>query len=299
MRGLDAFGLTDRGRQRSTNEDQFLIGELGTRMSIRHTSLSATTSREVVSDAGGCALIVADGMGGARAGERASELAIEALLSHLVNVTPWLLSPAAGDGEGFEDELQRAIRRCNEEIFKESREHPEREGMGTTLTLALVLWPRLYVAHAGDSRCYLHREGRLEQLTSDHTVARELIDKGGLEEGQAAKTPLSHILTNVLGGDETGLLPQVQKRRLRRGDLLLLATDGLTKHVSDDEILTVLDRRASAQEICETLVHGANDAGGSDNVTVVVARFTDAPKTATVSDVSEEEADPEPRRAAA
>ncbi len=240
-------------------------------------------------------------MGGARAGERASELAIEALLAHLVAVTPWFLSSASQGDESFEDELRLAIRRSNEAIFEESREHPEREGMGTTLTLALVLWPRLYVVHAGDSRCYLHRDRQLAQLTNDHTVARELVEKGGLEERQAAKTPLSHILTNVLGGDESGLFPQVKELELQRGDLLLLVTDGLTKHVSDDEILSVLGQRTSARETCEILVRSANDAGGSDNVTVIVARFDDAPKTGTVEEITEEdeEAGRAPRRAAA
>lgn len=285
---MDAYGLTDRGRKRRDNEDQFLIGDMGKIMAIRHTSLREDVSSRVISVDRGHVLLVADGMGGAQAGERASALAVETLVAYLVNVAPWFLTLSTSDDRDFVDELRLALRRCNELVLSESRSHPDRKGMGSTLTLACVLWPRLYVVHAGDSRCYLFRRGELTQLTRDHTMERVLVDQGEIDADKAGHTPLANILTNVLGGDETGVFPEVHRLGMRPGDTVLLATDGLTKHLDDGRIAAELARGGdTVEEICKSLVDGANEAGGSDNVTVVVARFADLPQAGVAAETRE------------
>jgi protein phosphatase len=147
--------------------------------------------------------------------------------------------------------------------------------MGTTLTMAYVVWPRLFIVHVGDSRCYLLRRSELKQLTEDHTVAQQYVESGVLAADEAETSRWSNVLWNVVGGASDELAPQVYKSELQLGDTLLLCTDGLNKHVSDDRIAQVLAEDADAEKVCRCLVAAANDAGGSDNVTIVVARFRD------------------------
>jgi protein phosphatase len=159
--------------------------------------------------------------------------------------------------------------------------------MGTTLTMAYIVWPRLYVVHAGDSRCYLFHKRRLKQITTDHSYAQEFVDAGVIEPEEAEKSRWSHLLWNVIGGKGDEVRPEVHKARLSTNDSLLLCTDGLTYHVSDDELAELLASDLSAAELCQQLVDVANEAGGSDNITVVVARFQDAKEQ---SELAEEEA---------
>jgi protein phosphatase len=159
------------------------------------------------------------------------------------------------------------------------QQFPQRRGMGTTLTMAYVVWPRLYVVHAGDSRCYLLRYPHFRQITHDHTVAQKLVDAGEIEANDAETSQWSHVLWNVLGGDVEEIHPSVYRADLRLGDMLLLCTDGLTKHVLDETICEMLAESNSAERACHDLVAAANDAGGSDNVTVVVASFRDISDT--------------------
>ena len=147
--------------------------------------------------------------------------------------------------------------------------------MGTTLTMAYVVWPRLYVVHAGDSRCYLFRGGRLEQITTDHTMAQQLVERGVLTPEEAQESRLSHVLWNCLGGNSHELQPEVHKAGLTLGDTLLLCTDGLTGPLRDQDLIETLQHDLPAQETCQRLVSAANSAGGPDNITVVVARFRD------------------------
>jgi protein phosphatase len=164
--------------------------------------------------------------------------------------------------------------------------------MGTTLTLAYLLWPRLYVVHAGDSRCYLLRNARLHQITRDHTVAQRLVDQGILPAEEAEESRWSHVLWNCIGGGAQEMKPDVYKATLRLGDTLLLCTDGLSRCVPEKQIQQILESDRPAEETCKRLIATANAEGGPDNITVVVARFRET--GAAVQKARQEEAVPVP-----
>jgi protein phosphatase len=148
--------------------------------------------------------------------------------------------------------------------------------MGTTLTVAYVNDHTLFIAHAGDSRCYLQRQGRLERLTRDHTLVAELVTAGSLTPEQAANHQMRNVVLNSVGGGNSAVRPEVHKHALEAGDILLLCTDGLTGMVSDEEIAGVLANVASAEDACRGLVDRANARGGTDNITVVIGRFQES-----------------------
>jgi protein phosphatase len=169
--------------------------------------------------------------------------------------------------------LGAALQAADAALCGAANGHPELWGMATTLTLAYSCRSDLFVAHVGDSRCYLFRQGNLHQLTGDHTVAEELVRRGRLSSGKARRHWLRHMITNVLGGPEPGVQPELKKVRVQAGDLIMLCTDGLTDHVPDDLIALVLAAESDPQSACKRLVARANERGGKDNVTVIVARF--------------------------
>jgi protein phosphatase len=143
--------------------------------------------------------------------------------------------------------------------------------MATTLTLAIVVWPSAYEVQVGDSRCYYYSEGKLRQITRDQTMAQDLVDQGVIPKDQMAASPFSHVLASAIGGSEAS--PEVTRLDIRRrGSVVLLCSDGLTKHVTDDEIAAHLKTMESAEQVCRALVDLALERGGSDNITVLVGR---------------------------
>jgi protein phosphatase len=170
-------------------------------------------------------------------------------------------------------EFQAALQQADARLFEEAERHGELEGMGTTLTLAFAVDWKLFVAHAGDSRCYLFSDGELRQLTHDHTVVADLVRRGALSPQEATRHPFRRMVTNVLGGNEPGVRVELHRLGLEAGDVLLLCSDGLTEMVPDPEIAAVLADEPEPQQACERLVALANERGGRDNITVVVARF--------------------------
>ncbi len=276
---LDCHAMTHVGRVRSENEDQFLLADLVKAVRIQTTSLSYDDQAEVAGHSHGKVFLVADGLGGHTAGRRASTLAVDETINYMVDRMRWHhLSKARGSGSqvaSLSDDLSSALEHCQQRIQNEAGLNAEKKGMATTLTIGIVDWPTLHVVHAGDSRCYLHRDGVLQQLTRDHTLAQVLADDGTLAEGEAGKTSLQDTLWNVVGGKSEQLESEVHHVELALHDSLLLCTDGLTKHVPDQSITEVLGRGLSAKQACEELVDLALDSGGSDNITVAVARFLD------------------------
>jgi protein phosphatase len=271
---IEVFGVTDPGRVRQLNQDQFLIADLAKTLEVRQTSLRRDTAGSF-SDVHAHVLLVADGMGGHAAGGEASAIAVETIRSYLVHTMPWILSlrPGRETSAETDDELKRALERCHEAVLAAGRSRPDREGMGTTMTLVYVVWPWLYLVHVGDSRCYLLRGDRFERITRDHTYAQKLIEEGGLTREQAEDSFLSNVLTRVIGGDTRTLEVDAYKASLEVGDRLLLATDGLNKHVKDREVHRILERSESSEEACRALIEATLEGGGSDNVTTVVASF--------------------------
>lgn len=290
---LDCYAITDLGRRRQSNEDQFLIADLFKSAKVESSSLGEDRSEEVSGRSQGKLMVVADGMGGHAAGQRASKLAADHALRYLVNEMPWIGDSPAAVQERLAAEchcanetqqtlvcenLRQAVKRCQKVIFDEASWNPKQRGMGTTLTMALLNWPSLYVAHVGDSRCYLLRDGKLRQLTRDHTYTQALMDAGEITASEAADSRFKNALWNVVGGNDPVVEPDVDVHTLQMNDALLLCSDGLTTHLSDELIHDVLSGSQSARAECQTLVSLANELGGNDNITAIVARFVDSDK---------------------
>jgi serine/threonine protein phosphatase PrpC len=266
-----AFGLTDRGRVRPGNEDHFLVADLSRVLHVRQTSLPQAATHRGRSR--GHVLLVADGMGGHAAGEVASALSVESVEAFVLELLRRFSNLQAGDDRGVLADLRQAVVEADARIAEEAALRPELEGMGTTLTMAFASGARLFVIHAGDSRCYLLRGGALEQLTEDHTVVAELVGRGAISPEEARRHPRRNVVTNALGGRHAGVRVDVQRAALGPGDVVLLCTDGLTDMLDDGRIAAILAAEANPEAACGRLVAEANEAGGRDNVTAVVARF--------------------------
>jgi serine/threonine protein phosphatase PrpC len=274
MRGkMDCYGLSDVGKVLEVNGDQFLIADLIKSMRVHKTSLTLDDQTQLLGQSQGVLLLVADGMGGQGSGKQASSIAVHSLTTYVLNSMHWFFRLRQDSDHDFQDDLRSALEHCQQQVFAASEKVPEREGMGTTLTMAYLIWPRLYVLHVGDSRCYLFRKSRLKRVTRDHTVAQHLVEEGLLEDPESSQW--THVLWNVIGGESDELRPEVYKAELALGDTLLLCTDGLTRHVSDAAIAEMLAAPSSSAETCQRLIDAANAAGGTDNITVIVAHFRD------------------------
>jgi protein phosphatase len=266
-----SYGLTDPGRKRSHNEDQFLVATLSKALQVQHTSLPQDDV--YYSGPQGHLFLVADGVGGNAAGEKASALAVSVIENFVLDTLNWCLQLRSNAADALLAEFQQAMEQADHQLFHASRRQPELHGMGTTVTLAYCLGDQLFVAHVGDSRCYLLRRGLLYRLTHDHTLVAEMVQRGLLRPDEAAHHGYRHVITNVVGGSDPGVRVEVHKLPLESGDVLLLCSDGLTEMVSDQEILTVLQFEEGPAAATQRLVARANEQGGKDNVTVVVARF--------------------------
>jgi protein phosphatase len=266
---FEAAGKTDIGRVRKRNEDQFLIADLTKSLRVAQTSLFGAHLGLTVG-ATGHLLVVADGMGGLAGGEIASGLAVEAISWYVARTMPWFYRFQDGREKELEAELVRAVEVCRQSVADAAAGTRFRE-MGTTLTLAYVLWPRAYVVHVGDSRCYLYRDGQLARMTTDHTLAQRALDEGLLTPEQANATGLRNTLWNCIGAG-TDVRPDVYRATLEPGDELLLCTDGLTRKLTEASISDTLKASGTPGAAVEALVEAANAAGGEDNITVVVAR---------------------------
>ena len=267
---LDVYGLTHRGKVRTTNQDHFLICSLRKQMLVHLTSLSGLDTMPVLAERLAFLAVVADGVGGSAGGETASRVAVEAVTRYIAESVQCYYASHGESEDAFLASLQDAAAHCHEDLLELGRGQPDLEGMATTLTLWLGVWPRAYLLQVGDSRCYLLRDGELRQITRDQTMAQEMVDLGVMKAEDAAETRLAHTLTSSIGGHETH--PKVTRFDMTWGNVLLLCSDGLTRHVNDERIRDVLRKMTSAKQACETLLREALDDGGSDNITVVVGR---------------------------
>ncbi|MCP4782381.1 MAG: serine/threonine-protein phosphatase [Fuerstiella sp.] len=272
---MDCWGESHAGLVREKNEDQFLIADLKKSVVIHHTSLSYNDETELLGGSQAKLMLVADGVGGNAAGERASSLALKGVMQYLLNAMHWIFRPEDDRETTFMEDLKSALAFTQEKIQHAAEAVPSQQGMGTTITMAYLVWPHVYLVHAGDSRAYLHRNGELVRLTHDQTYAQALADAGVFEPEQIEKSPLNHVLSSLLGCDASQLDAQVYNSALAMNDTLLLCTDGLTRHLSEAQIAEILTARQCAQTSCRQLIDTTNEAGGRDNTTVVVARFTD------------------------
>jgi protein phosphatase len=265
---VDAFGLTDPGKVRPANEDHFAIAVLRKAVELRQCSITASHVTERYTSPEAMVFVVADGVGGQPGGAFASETAITALVEYLSQAAGCYHNLDVTREHEFLAQLENSVHTAHLRLGgSEGGSH----GPATTLTMATLVWPRAYIVHVGDSRAFYLRRGRLRQLTRDQSMGEFMVESGAWTEEQARRARTSGVLVSALGAAE--MTPALGLVDLVPGDTLLLCTDGLTKHVSDETIAEILGRSGSAEAACRALVDAALAEGGTDNVTAVVARM--------------------------
>jgi len=267
---VDSWGLTHPGKIRKDNQDHFFLGSLSRGVVVDCTSLGSKIEPAVAQDRLATFCMVADGVGSSGGGEEASRVAVQHLVQEVARNFHDAHIAEATDPEVFVKLLNDAALACHQDLVAKAAEHPDRKRFATTLTLFLGLWPHAYLLQVGDSRCYMFRDGNLTQITRDQTVAQELVDQGVLTQTKAHYTRWANVLSSTIGGQQAA--PVVTRIARERGTVFLLCSDGLTKHVSDDEIKERLTNMTSARQLAEDLLEAALDDGGSDNITIVVGR---------------------------
>ena len=267
---FDFFGAADIGKERESNQDQFLIAQLHKFMRVEQSSIQFDNTR-ICGEPMGTLMFVADGIGGGPAGDVASRMAIEEVCRFVLNSMHWLHLDDPSPPKSFVNDLIEAIDRTHRIVRKNADANSERVGMGTTLTLAYIVWPNLYVVHVGDTRCYLIHQGKFVRITSDQTIGQTLFDKGILKPEELEKSQFGHMLWSCIGAveDPTAVIYQ---RQLDVGDVVLLCSDGVTRHLSDEKLNELMTSSLTSREICETAINQCNDAGGADNISLVVTR---------------------------
>jgi PPM family protein phosphatase len=249
---VEVAGKTDVGCVRANNEDNF-----------------GYDSRYGI-------FVVCDGMGGQAAGEVASKMGVDILLDYFRHQPLAAESSLVNGQSEAARSLAKAIELANRTIFKAGQEQNGRNGMGSTIVAALVRGNSLAIAHVGDSRIYLVRHGAIQQLTQDHSLVMEQVRRGYITLEQAQKSEMQNIILRALGSEEA-VDADIEDLVAMPGDLLLMTSDGLTRHVADDEILQIVQATGTLEQACSNLVEKARDRGGDDNITCLLVRIVDRP----------------------
>ena len=265
---VDAFGLTDKGKVRPGNEDHFVVADIRRSVSMLSGSLSAEAVINRIGTSTAYLLAVADGVGGGPDGDIASERTAAAVLSYVSGTAMCFNGLDADREHELLSSLEETVQKVHTELVTEVA--PNVKAPATTLTMVLLVWPRAYLIHVGDSRAYVRRRGRVQALTRDQTFGEYMVSVGAWSEDQVTKFRTAETLASAIGGSE--MTPTVGLIDLEPGDSLLLCTDGLTKHVSEERIQEVLAQPVDSRTMAETLLADALNGGGSDNVSIIVAR---------------------------
>ena len=267
---IDLFGVTHQGHRRSTNQDHFLIATIHAEIRVHGTSLTDTAKLAPGSRLG-TVLLVADGVGGTGDGAAAAKLATESVLQYVASSLRCYHEMGRGTDPQFLSGLREAALRAHEAVVAEAASRPDHASLATTLTLGIGVWPWLYVVQVGDSRAYIYAGKRLVQVTRDQTMAQEMVDLGALKAADMERSPLKDILSSAIGAEAAS--PEVSRVDVsERGCVVLLCTDGLTKHVSDAEIEAHCAMGRTAEDLVRMLLDLALERGGSDNITIVIAQ---------------------------
>jgi protein phosphatase len=261
---IHAFGQSDVGLVRGNNEDSFLMADLTTGA----TASDVFALNHTIGDKGGL-LLVADGMGGAEAGEVASRMAAHEVARALIDQ---LSNRRSVDQRPFVKALKRSVQEANHIVFDESQKNSHLKGMGTTLTAAAVHGRFIFFAQLGDSRAYLARNGFITQMTQDQSLVAQLVATGSLSPQEAKTHPQRNVILQALGVQRQ-VDAEVSFAELKSGDQVVLCSDGLSGKVDEEEIKEFLDRRLEPKAICRHLIDLARERGGEDNITVIVAGF--------------------------
>lgn len=263
---LDSFGATDPGLKRTSNQDQLVVADLRQEFRVLASNLENPPLRAAKGRPGARLLLVADGMGGMSEGGVASTLVTRAFLKSMARRE---LSSA----QQIEKAMAAAAKYCRKLLARHAGLASGPRNMGTTLTAAVIRGSELCLLHVGDSRCYVLSGGKLHRLTTDHTIAQKLSDEGAMSSAEAAASPFAHVLWNsISSGDKSEMVPQLVRRDLKPKDVVILCTDGLTKHVSDQRILQVAKGKGDACFKAAKLIEEARAGGGTDNITVIVSQ---------------------------
>jgi len=274
------FGaLSHCGSVRTNNEDHFSVVRRRRSREVLLTNLPEHAIPNSLHD-DAFTMVVADGIGGAAFGELASIIALQTSWDLTSHAFKWHFQMNEVEAEEVKEMLALYGQLIHQRLRDEAASDPRLTGMGTTITGALTIGFDAFIAHVGDSRAYLFRDGMLEQLTKDHTVAQKLVDAGAIASVTDVSRRMRNMLANCLGGYHRSVDVEVNQVHLSDGDQLLLCTDGLTDMVADAEIARTLRADHEPQDACQALVQQALEQGGRDNVTVIVARYARPPKSA-------------------
>ena len=269
---VDLAALSDPGKVRANNEDHYIVARFDRSMRTLLTNLPKGqvpgSYAETV-----YGLLVADGVGGQQAGEIASRTAIQAIVDLVIDTPDWIMRLDEPLEKEVLERMERRFQKVREVLVERAQADPKLRGMATTLTVACSLGPVLLTTHVGDTRAYLHRGGKLMRLTRDQTMAQSLADAGAIRPEEIASHPMRHVLTSALAARSSFVQVEVGRWVLKDGDRLLLCSDGLTEMVSEKQIASVLAADSPSSDACRRLVDLALQAGGEDNVTVVLARY--------------------------
>lgn len=274
---LDLFGLTHPGKVRKENQDHFLLCTVHRQMVIHGTSLPESERLPLRGERLATIMLVADGVGGGTGGGVASQIAAETVTRYVATTMRCCHDAGETPDQEFHQALHAAALEAHAAVRAIAKAQAEAtgmeriRGMATTLTMVIAVWPWAYVVQVGDSRCYHFVNGELHQVTRDQTVAQDLVDRGILPRDRQSASPLSHVLASAIGGGEA--MPEVAKLDIsQRGCVIFLCSDGLTKHVSDEEIAAHLRNMESSENACRLLLDLALERGGSDNITILAGR---------------------------
>jgi len=266
---IDAWGITHMGKVRKENQDHFFLGSMSRGVVVDVTSLPEG-ERLVDEERLASFAMVADGVGSGGGGEEAARTAVQGLVEKVAQTFHEAYATSAAEPEAFTKLLTDAAMECHERLMVRTETDPEHKRYATTLTLFLGLWPHAYLLQVGDSRCYVFHNGELTQISRDQTMAQALVDQGVLTQSRAGGTRWAHVLSSAIGGQQAE--PVVTRFVRDWGTIVLLCSDGLTKHVSDERIKELASTMTSSRQLCDDLLQEALDDGGSDNITIIVGR---------------------------
>lgn len=266
---VDAFGITHPGRVRATNADHYLIASFYRAMKVHSSSLEPESFPPLSTYTRGFLFLVADGVGALSQAAEGSAQAIQAVSQYILDMSDVSMQAEPSREPEVADRMRAFALRAHEVLRGETP--PDASGSNaTTFTMAMGIWPRYFIIHVGDSRAYQFRKHKLERLTTDQTMAQAMIDSGVLTKEKAEASQWKHVLISALGS--TQIEPERKVIDIEWGDTLLLCSDGLTRHVSDEEIARRLDAGGTSEAISTDLLNQALERGGLDNVTIVLVQ---------------------------
>ncbi len=267
MSEIDTFGLTHQGRVRPTNNDHFLIASFHRNLRVHFTSIPGGIDHHET-ESRGFLFLVADGVGGLSSAGEGSALALSTLAQHLLHATELCSELVLTQQEKSSVELREAVMKAHAALVDMGKQEGGKPA--TTLTMYAAFWPRAFIVHVGDSRMYRFRDGELTRFTSDQTYEQLMLESGAIKPDSPEARRLKNVLWSAVGNDE--VVPQIVSTDLTRRDVILVCSDGLTKHVTDDEIRERMSRDEPSEDTVRALIDLALARGGSDNVTAVVGK---------------------------